>query len=766
MYEEMKKRIDTMKTREEVTEEERKNANFLYFVFLLERYDLVEVFEKEAFTNEIIELYIEEIVKFCQLPECLLDNLMILDYVIQNKESLDNLPILLFPKQILEDDILLEKYATILGIERRTILERLIELYEENDEIFDTLNPLMLAEEIYSYIPNSIFRKLILYPDIQNMVIRLNRKEITIIQILLNKLVDTDFDNTLVIYNILHNIRNYKELIKEIKIDEFTEDQIENLIQVLQYTDNKYQIRKQEDLKKENYLQRKEQRIKSYEEEINKGNYDAKKLKSIIFENYYGLDMEEIEFIIQRYCHNMREINESDLDCDIVMILSIIYYLYKLNDIDALLTFYHTSDFIVLNDYYTFPRLESAIRQAFANIYNKSLYKIEENVEDEMNMSNIGNEMAYEKLTAAQIDGEPKIYIPNGDFKLQISVLGAYNDYVAPDNFEREWNCPKVSSHGICTSFISNSQLATARQFHPILGFSTYEESALLLSGNEDLCSKHANKKYKTSYELKRNARFHTPEGIIENTRHNHNEVVIERKYNKENHHKKVKRQPDYIVFIIDDVNNKYNFMTKEETLRELIELKEITDEDAMTIRNSKASSTISTLVSEGKITEETADKIRTSVIYEETIQAARDFHVPIVMIDRLQTAKKEKANCERDVQKFKKELKETDMRKALIRFFNNMVGCRKFAIQIEKEYHKVFNQQTFIELYKEILEEIKKIEDENQKNHLIQCLYKILLEEIEKYKYESNEFADELERIATQLSSYIIKEIQKKGGK
>ena len=73
---------------------------------------------------------------------------------------------------------------------------------------------------------------------------------------------------------------------------------------------------------------------------------------------------------------------------------------------------------------------------------------------------------------------------------------------------------------------------------------------------------------------------------MINSTRHNHNEVVIERCKKSTNSNATYKRQPSYVVYVVDSMDNAENFSLD-------------------------------------------------NPLYRETLQAARDFHIPIVIIVR-----------------------------------------------------------------------------------------------------------------------------------
>ena len=151
-----------------------------------------------------------------------------------------------------------------------------------------------------------------------------------------------------------------------------------------------------------------------------------------------------------------------------------------------------------MEDFYSVVNLDSKIRKDYAKLYNDTLYKVNDKdiINENCELYNTNREV-YKKIINTNYKGiTPKFYLLKDDFNLQIHVLGAYSGFEVPDDFKVDWNMPKIASHGICTSYIGNNQIATARDTkgHPVYGFSDYEESALLLGGNFDLASSTANK--------------------------------------------------------------------------------------------------------------------------------------------------------------------------------------------------------------------------------------------------------------------------------
>ena len=346
----------------------------------------------------------------------------------------------------------------------------------------------------------------------------------------------------------------------------------------------------------------------------------------------YGISLKNAEFISKRYSYDFDVLRKDNLNEDIIAIVETINKIVNETDVSKLKATYQArKDILGLEtDFMSSLSLEASIRKEYAKMYNETLYKI-----NEKDLSQ------NPKLSNVTYQGKKiEIYEPGNIFNMQIHALGAYDpSFQEPDNFKDSWLRPKIAYHGICTSFIANNEIATARQEHPILGFSNYEEKALLLAGNYDLSSSRANMRYATSSSKPYN--LLPPKTMIDATRHNHNEIVIERV--KQDSNNVSKRTPNYIVYIVDDINNSNNF-----------------DE------NNK--------------------------LYQENLKAAHDFDIPIVVIDRLKYARLEKEKCDLLEQEFKNSRNPEILRKLFLNYMDNMVGCRYFETNPKAEYNDIFS--------------------------------------------------------------------------
>ncbi len=660
-----------------ITQNNWKDSKILFDYVKENRKDLlyklnIEKFFKEI-THEVLKDNGDIILKYIEIVSIVQDNWrdskILFDYVRTNR--IDLLSKLNIEKLFFESGNL-EYFANLYGIDKYLLESKMRYLYGKNNDIFETLNFNILKIEGFS---KNLLSKFTLYPDIQEKIIKLDSNTLLYFIKIANTLNIKDSDLTSVIMSVLDNINNYGYLLAKIPISELDEERIKNLVFVIGKSDDIFNIDNIDDLTDRGLQKKQDEYFKNIVSNLDK--MDTFELKNAIVEKLYGIDYYTAESICNMYASNLEELEGTKISPKILNILSTLNKIMKTDSIDALKLMYRgleTSDI----DFNYGMFLESAIRKEFASIYKDTLYQLKD--EDKSKNPCLQN-VTY--------DGKKiEFYEVSDDFNMQIHVLGAYGYFKGSEDFQNEWDVPKISVHGICTSYIGNNQIATAPPRGPILGFAGYEDSALLLSGNYDLGS--INRSFSVIADEGRKTRFLPPKSMINGTRHNHNEMVIERTISLEDG-TLIKRKPSYIVYLVDDINNQDNFSD-------------------------------------------------TNNYYQMILQASHDFNVPIVIVDRLKFARRELKKC----LNLEKEFLETKDSKVLeelfLTYMNNAVGCREFTGYEVKEYHKVFNESVIREFYKRIYSYLKG-ECDNLDNNNVQklgdnivTLLKLLIHEKESY--------------------------------
>ena len=551
-------------------------------------------------------------------------------------------------------------YSELLDISVEELVSKIEEYGKNNDEILSTMMPFMLEKWFDNYRKEDI-EKIILYPDLQFKLAKLEEKEIKLMGNIFSMISSTEYDYTGVIIKAMNNIPKYNKLIENIDINDFSKEQYNNLIILLQNSSNLYNIESVEQLN--NLDIEIEKYYDSIKEKIKNKNISLDEIKTAIFDRKFGLSMEDTKFICDRYCHDMNMLSSSDLDIKVFNILRSINEIYTCDNIEVLEYLFINSK-RVKKSFNTVAALESSIRSEYAKEYNKTLYKVkDEHKLNENNSLYTSNREVYDMISDSKYnDIHPDIYLLDGDFNLQIHALGAYRDWDVPENFKDDWLRPKIAYHGICTSYIGNDQLANARANHPIYGFDSYEESALLCAGNYDLFSDEVISRFDTS--AGKPYHMFPPKDMIDNTRHTHNEFVIERRNIKENN--TYKRVPSYVVYLVDDINNKDNFSSD-------------------------------------------------NMLYQETLQASVDQGIPIVIVDRLKCAKEEKNKINNMYNEFLNTKNYSILSNIFIKYFNNIVGCHLFVGNDVCKYNLEFNVNTLLQFIDSILNDINKFDLDNQ---------------------------------------------------
>ena len=635
---------------------------------------------------------------------------------------------------------IINQYSLLLGIDKEELKSKLNFLYLANDEILRTLLPKMLNER-YKVLNLKHLLTICLYPDLQYEIINLNDKELLLIDRILDVTDDVEYDSTTILYNVLKNFKYYKHLIND--IENINYEQIYNLIYILQRNNNVFGINSIEDLSNHQLLEKMLYKFNQFDIRIATKN-DIQSIRDMLLLKKYGIDLTEASFICERYCRDIEIVLKSDLNEYLKLLLVDIYDIIYCENIDEIKFKYSSSD-LVIPDFKSMLYLEAYIREEYAKLYDKTLYKIKEEDKLKNNEHIIENSEALEKIRTISYNGKkPEIYLLRDDFNLEIHALGAYSGYKRPENFLDDWNRPKMASHGICTSYIGNNQIANARAYHPILGFDSIGGTDLLLAANYDIGSSIANQSYATSREVIAN--FLPPEENINYTRHTHNEIVIERMKYVGNVARK--RMPSYIVYLLDDVNNKYNFMTK----NELIEEFENSGKDNLVeeIKKNDNIYFIDSLLKDNKISQEDAKKISYVYYYEEIVQSAIDMNLPILIVDRLYYAKREQKKCSIMYEQLLQTGDASNISKILLTYFNNMIGCIDYNGN-GSEYCTYFNDDGFDKLFNKLLNDIENMQDINIKLKQLN----VLAFELEKESYKRNSFTGGAPRQLKSLKIY-----------
>ena len=155
-----------------------------------------------------------------------------------------------------------------------------------------------------------------------------------------------------------------------------------------------------------------------------------------------------------------------------------------------------------------------------------------------------------EKNRIGTINNIP-IYDAGTEFNMSIYSFGLATNYPIPQNYKTEWNRPNITIDYMCNSIISSSNIKTSIK-HCVYGFSHFGKNELALLGAIDLGTGEIKDKLNITNPFHQNklyadVEFRIPEELINNTRLLNNEVYRSRRRVIGNKLERI--NPDYIVY-------------------------------------------------------------------------------------------------------------------------------------------------------------------------------------------------------------------------
>ena len=400
--------------------------------------------------------------------------------------------------------------------------DRIERLYKINEDII-SVDYKILEDKYINLFGEEKINLISCYPYIINEIITMDEKSIA----LLSKCLD-NYENktqnkewTPLCNKILDNLNSYKDFIRNININELSEEQLELITKVLS-KDNYFgittidEINDYENIKQQKCNELFEMDDISYKinavliSKLGLSNREAKELEYKYGKCIEKIENEELKYFIK--C--LREIN-------------------KVQNKDILMDMYNN---IKPVENINTIEIERALKDEYGKLYYKDLFKLDDAEKNAELGENIYELPKDEKGNVAK-------------FNMIITSIGAYVAN-APDNFYKDWNRPSIASQHFCTSYIRRDMMATAPIPHLCYGFSDFSKDALMLSGSEDMYSSGI------AFEstARHSERYLSPDVQIDETRY-HNEMCFRRTQDGE------KKQPDYIVIFRE--NNQIPNMQK-----------------------------------------------------------------------------------------------------------------------------------------------------------------------------------------------------------
>lgn len=273
------------------------------------------------------------------------------------------------------------------------------------------------------------------------------------------------------------------------------------------------------------------------------------------------------------------------------------------------------------------------------------------------------------------------IYDAGLDFNMCIYSYGMATEHETPENFKDAWNRPSIATDYMCNSIINSSSVKTHVK-HCLFGFNNFGRNNLLLLGANDLGTGGVYRELNVTNpfhqkKLIADVEFRTPDSLINNTRFTNNEVYRSRR--RVINGKLERINPDYIAYL----------KTKEE--------------------------------------------FSSDPIWLESLKAAKDFNIPIVVVDCQKCLLNNIEKIEKNLELFESRYDDSKILKSIIESIytiNN--GYRDVAPELLEKH---FNSDKLISYLDRIMNHIDEISVNAPKTALdcIDIVTKTLDSEFEK---------------------------------
>ncbi len=626
----------------------KSNLNYNEFYQLLNLLNEKSSYDKEikdskttTFTNLVIENidYLIEVVSQTKtLPKCLIESTAFRDECIK-RNRIDLAVKCVLPQNIIKNETLIKAYCNELNINYKDFYKRiewLTNYYERNNNIFNTFLATSLKDNIFNF-PHEHYERFINDVEIQISISKLNDKELTVLSKILNIYNYKEYDISPMIVNVINNISNYKELINSLNLDKISEQDLRNIVNVLQLSNNQYKINietlpKYSIIKKQYFLD-------------NFNSNDLVSNKDNLLKALFNIDLNEAKYINLKYCYDnniLNNLKNSELPTQIYNYLVLINKIIECDNKNDLFNLYKDT-----NIYESEIQFESYLRSKYTELYSMSLYRISERKEIYGPKDSIFNEI---KFNGKNI----QVCIPRTNFNFFIHSVGScsLDSDVIDINYRNDWlNRPQLQDHFVACSYINEKGIYSIRSSESIIfGFDTLENGSILGMGNTDIDSigRYA-KAYDGSHELQEGngprARYFVPSEILKTINDGYNEIVIERRNTDKTKNKEFKRKPDYIIMMAESIEQD-NFNSLENLYKN--QLLFISEEDKKQISNSKKIKEI--LLKYKNIISQIANTqgislndminvyinlIKKAKYFEDCLKAASEFDIPLVVVDK-----------------------------------------------------------------------------------------------------------------------------------
>ena len=575
-------------------------------------------------------------------------------------------------------------------------------LLQTNDEILKTIDPRIFSQKyLQMFSKDENFESLRVigrYPEIQDKIIKLGETDYALCNSFIKNIINIDCDYTKILNDMLTKtfFGDGSTILTQLSEYNFDEAELNDFMKKLIYvTSNLNNILSPLTVEK----------VINYEKIINdisnnqlKDN-DIEKVKEAILLKRFGVDYETAKNLLDKFAFDLKSLDtmNNPIYEKIKVLLTDIQFIMNESDVRQLYAMSKLEKKEISFD--SLVVLEATCRKMYGE-------QISSNLISTSNMKKLEDKGTSCTQDVFLAFDENK----NNNFTILLTSLGAYTGFEKPDNYKKDWLRPKLGTHGFCASLISNEMMGTARIKYTCLGFDNIPIASLLLQGPFDLGSGNREMDITTDAAYGR-SQYLSPKAMIDNTRHTHNELVIERLV------KEGKLLPNYIIYMTE-VYDKEKIIAFEKMTQD--ELNKI--ENYLKARNysSEEQESLQSIFEKYGIKFDIKNLEKMCIecqTWVNSTQAANDFGIPIVVIER----KKIREHEIQEINKMKDEFKETHnantMVDMLIRFENNRAGCRNYY---EDEGFKSENEKQLLE---EVFAEIDKMIEKGELNQAQVCI-------------------------------------------
>lgn len=260
---------------------------------------------------------------------------------------------------------------------------------------------------------------------------------------------------------------------------------------------------------------------------------DIEKAKDILFQRYYKISLDQARSIIRRYGQSIDDIKDIINNQNLIELFNEIKNIEQLTNLDEIKQLYDGN--LIKHNVEEYLYMFESFDKAYSSIIANDIK---------------GYQNGNKTKVTFEVDGEQKeinaIELTT-DFDMLVHSTDAYGSMeMINDNYFDSWNySEKTSNHGICTCFISNSNLGTAPVAGKgvMFGFTNLNANSITYMAPYDLVTQNDG----IVTVSRRPPMFTNKKDLVDYTRHTHNELVLERR-NVSSDSKFPVIQPDCII--------------------------------------------------------------------------------------------------------------------------------------------------------------------------------------------------------------------------